>query len=80
MVRHDAGETFGARPRSLEKIEHGFRLPIRADRLAYAVDAVYEAPNLDDVSRWRILGVLQDAHEEASAELARYRDNPPPPA
>jgi hypothetical protein len=57
--------------------ERGGRLLTRGDRLEDAIEAVYEAPSLDERDRWAILAVLYEVEDETSEELKRFRGESP---
>jgi hypothetical protein len=73
MLEHDH-ETHGKLPLAgREDMERGYRLLNRADRLTYAIAALYGDGKDLSPERWGILAVLQEVQEEATAELLRWK-------
>jgi hypothetical protein len=79
LMAEDRPEGFSVEgvPITVEKAEEGERLLKRADRLEDAIEAVYQAPGLDESERWAILAVLYEVNDEASEELSRFRGGLP---
>jgi hypothetical protein len=79
LMAEDRPEGFSIEgvPITAEKAEEGERLLKRADRLEDAIEAVYQAPGLDESERWAILAVLYEVNDEASEELSRFRGGLP---
>jgi hypothetical protein len=74
MAEHGPDGGFGeARSLSPEEAERVGRFLTRSDRLEEAIDALSEAPGINESKRWAMLAALYEVKDQADEEFKRAR-------